>query len=216
MKGSFVHDGIACHGALQDRAFTQGTIEFTRHAGGKAHDLSIAQLNPFGMRSRKTNQAAPGASVKHTHRRSLFASHQLRHTRGVRSSDPGNQPHLGPGKWHLRRQRSPAPIFLPDKEDIPLPPSPAGCRSCRITGCASHPLPATHRPRRVKLLRNFPRRHARIPCGEERLAKTAPSALSRNARKLLVPQSTAIKAYAPGSSLLTQCNKASGQMPRWA
>src|ERR1700722_4777380 len=46
----------------------------------------------------------------------------------------------------------------------------------------------------------------RMPCGEEHLAKTCPSALTLNARKLLVPQSTAIKAYAPGSSLLTQCN----------
>jgi hypothetical protein len=55
----------------------------------------------------------------------------------------------------------------------------------------------------------FPLPTRRMPCGEEHLAKTAPSALSLNARKLLVPQSTAIKAYAPGSSLLTQCNKGS-------
>src|ERR1700678_4552261 len=53
----------------------------------------------------------------------------------------------------------------------------------------------------------FPSPTRRIPCGEEHLAKTCPSALTLNARKLLVPQSTAIKAYAPGSSLLTQCNK---------
>src|SRR6202453_4072642 len=53
----------------------------------------------------------------------------------------------------------------------------------------------------------FPLPTRRIPCGEERLAKTAPSALSRNARKLLVPQSTAIKAYAPGGiSFLTGWN----------
>jgi hypothetical protein len=37
----------------------------------------------------------------------------------------------------------------------------------------------------------------KIPCGEERLAETNPSASSRNARKLLVPQSTAINAFAP-------------------
>jgi hypothetical protein len=37
-----------------------------------------------------------------------------------------------------------------------------------------------------------------MPCGEEALAKTDPSALTLNARKLLVPQSTAIKAMLLG------------------
>ena len=76
MKGSFVHGVVACHGALQDSAFTQSTVDFARHAGSEAGDFPIAQLNPFRVGSRKTNQI--GARFQHTHGRSLLAAHHLR------------------------------------------------------------------------------------------------------------------------------------------
>src|SRR5580698_3159863 len=93
LKGGIVDSGIAGHHAAEDSALAQCTVDFAGHRRRKADDLAIAHLNPFRVRSWKTDKARSGARVENTHSSRLFATHKLGNASGIRSDDSGNKPY---------------------------------------------------------------------------------------------------------------------------
>src|SRR5882757_1492673 len=158
----------------------------TRPAPAHASSMPMAAVS-----SPRISSGTPAASGPMTPgtRRTLAPENGTWTTASASSSMP-----TGQGRYSASTQPCRLPI-MPQR------------RMCVSPAASQTPTSA------LKASSKFPSPTRRMPCGEEALANTDPSALTLNARKLLVPQSTAIKAHAPGSSLLTQCNKASGNLP---
>src|ERR1700733_5921953 len=110
--------------------------------------------------------------------------------------------------------RPPAPRSRPDKEDIRLRPNPGGCRSCRKAEYASPRLPARHRPRPSRPLRNYLRRHEECLAAKRPWQRRIPPHSPETHGSCWCPNPLQSRLMLLGVLLLTQCNKASGTLPR--
>ena len=126
----------------------------------------------------------------------FLAAHHLGRAGLVGVGQAGHQQHVRAVERHRHQRGGELGRRRRGRADRAPRPSPGGCRSCRPAARGVSPSASQSPALARSASANRPSSTCRMPRGASRRSSTAPSASSRKARKLLVPQSTPIM-FAP-------------------